>query len=72
VQKDFHLFESERMDHRLEFRGELYNVLNHPQFRRVNNNALFNAAGQQINAQFGEYTSGYSPRVIQLGLRYVF
>jgi hypothetical protein len=72
VQKDFHLFESERVDHRLEFRGEFYNVLNHPQFRRVNNNALFNAAGQQINAQFGEYTSGYSPRVIQLGLRYVF
>ncbi|MBI3471040.1 MAG: hypothetical protein HY013_06765, partial [Candidatus Solibacter usitatus] len=68
AQKDFHLHEK----HRMELRGEFYNIFNHAQFRRVNNSAVYNAAGQQINTQFGEYTSGYGPRVIQLGLRYVF
>ena len=51
----------------LRVRVEAYNALNHTQFAGVNTAAQFNAAGAQINPQFGQVTSTRAPRVIQLG-----
>jgi hypothetical protein len=48
-------------------RIEAYNVLNHTQFNGINTAARFDAAGNQINSQFGQATSALQPRVIQLG-----
>jgi len=58
--------------HRFSLGTELFNAFNHTQFRRVNNVARYNAAGQQTNPQFGEYMSTNGARVIQLWLRYSF
>jgi Carboxypeptidase regulatory-like domain len=48
-------------------RIEAYNALNHTQFNGINTAARFDAAGNQINSQFGQATSALQPRVIQLG-----
>ena len=50
--------------HKLEFRGEFFNVIN-----RVN---LGNPNASLTNALFGRITSAGDPRIIQLGLRYAF
>ncbi len=50
--------------HRLQFRGELFNVLNHANLG--NPNTVFSTS------QFGKITSASSPRVIQLALKYEF
>jgi hypothetical protein len=42
------------------------------QFSTVNTSAIFNAAGQQINAQFGQYTAARDARRIQLTARIDF
>jgi hypothetical protein len=47
-------------------RVEAYNAFNHTQLAGVNASAQFNAAGAQINPQFGQITSTRAPRVIQL------
>jgi hypothetical protein len=57
---------------RLQFRAELYNVLNHANWTNVNTAAIFNAQGAQINPQFGQVTAASQPRVIQLSLRFNF
>jgi hypothetical protein len=57
---------------RLTFRCELYNAFNTVQFSAVNTAAVFNAAGQQINAQFGQYTQARDARRIQLTARVDF
>jgi hypothetical protein len=56
----------------LQFRAELYNAFNHTQFSALNASALFNAAGAQTNAQFGQYTAAQNPRIIQLAVRLQF
>lgn len=56
----------------LEFRTELYNAFNHTQFQAVDTNALFDPAGNQVNADFGHVTATRPPRVIQLALRLRF
>ena len=56
----------------LQFRWEIYNVLNHTQFSDVNTNAIFNAAGAQSNREFGRVTSARDPRTMQLSLRVTF
>jgi hypothetical protein len=56
----------------LEFRAETYNTFNHTQFSGVNASAQFNAAGQQVNSQFGQVTSAASARFIQLAVRISF
>ncbi|MBM3739443.1 MAG: hypothetical protein FJW39_27050 [Acidobacteria bacterium] len=66
--KSVPVFES----HRFSLGCELFNAFNHTQFRRLNNVARYNAAGQQTNPQFGEYQSTNGARVIQLWLRYSF
>jgi hypothetical protein len=57
---------------RLTFRCELYNAFNNVQFSAVNTAAVFNAAGQQINNQFGQYTQARDARRIQLTARVDF
>jgi hypothetical protein len=57
---------------RLQLRGELYNALNSVQFLNVNTTAIFNAAGQQVNNEFGRYTSARDARRAQLMVRLQF
>jgi hypothetical protein len=57
---------------RLQFRAELYNVLNRTNWTNVNTAAIFNAQGAQTNPQFGQVTAAGQPRVIQLSLRFAF
>jgi hypothetical protein len=55
-----------------QLRGEFYNIWNHAQFNGYDNGARFNAAGQQINANFGALNSTRDPRKVQLSLRFMF
>jgi Carboxypeptidase regulatory-like domain/TonB-dependent Receptor Plug Domain len=57
---------------RLQFRCELYNAFNNVQFSTVNNSATFTQAGEQVNAEFGQYTAARDARRIQLTLRAQF
>ncbi len=57
---------------RLEFRSEFYNAFNHTQYAGVDNNAVFDPSGKQINGEFGQVTVTRFPRVIQLSLRFEF
>ncbi len=57
---------------RLEFRCELYNAFNHTQFSALDTAARFDAAGNQINPRFGEFTAARNPRLMQFALRLSF
>jgi hypothetical protein len=57
---------------RLQFRWELYNVLNHTQFSTIDNTARFDATGAQVNANFGDATAARNPRIMQASLRFGF
>ena len=56
----------------IQFRLEMYNAFNHTQWASVNNSAVFNQAGEQVNGEFGQITGTRAPRVIQLSLRLEF
>ena len=68
VFKDFPMKGSQR----IQFRWEIYNLFNHPQWNAVNRAAQFNATGQQTNVNFGKVTSARNERRMQLSLRYSF
>lgn len=64
---------------KLEFRAEFFNVFNHTNFTNPNvvnngdNSFSGGAAGTNINSsQFGQITSTYDPRIIQLAARLSF
>ncbi len=57
---------------RVQFRAELYNAFNNVQFSSVSTGAVFNAAGEQVNPEFGQYTAARDARRIQLTLRVDF
>ena len=57
---------------RFLFRAELYNAFNNVQFSTVNTSAVFNAAGEQTNPEFGFYTNARPSRRIQLTARVEF
>jgi hypothetical protein len=57
---------------RLQFRWEVYNVLNHTQFSGIDNTARFDATGAQVNANFGKATSARNPRIMQGAIRFTF
>jgi hypothetical protein len=56
----------------LQLRWEFYNAFNHTQFSGVNTTARFDAAGNQVNTQFGQVTAAREPRLMQLSLRLTF
>lgn len=57
---------------KLLFRWEMYNAFNHTQFSGLGTSAQFDAQGKQVNAQFGQFTSARSPRIMQFALRFSF
>jgi hypothetical protein len=56
----------------MEFRWEFFNAFNHTQGQFLNGSAIFNPAGQQTNAQFGQVTGARLPRTMEVALRLVF
>jgi len=56
----------------VQFRLEAYNVLNTLQFRNVDRGARFDAAGNQVNANFGTANQARNPRIMQASLRFTF
>jgi hypothetical protein len=56
----------------LQLRWEMYNAFNHAQFQNVDTGARFNAAGDQVNARFGQVTSTREPRIMQVALHLYF
>jgi hypothetical protein len=67
--KKFPLWSDKRT---LQFRSEFYNAFNHTQFAAVDNNAVFDPTGAQINGEFGQVVATRPPRVIQFALRFDF
>ena len=61
---------SERRAFVVRFEG--YNVFNHPEFTGVNSGATFNAAGQQINNNFGVPNNTRPARILSGVLRFEF
>jgi hypothetical protein len=55
---------SETRGSRLEFRVETFNTFNHTQFHDVSNNFT--------SSNFGQFTSAWDPRIMQLGLKLYF
>ena len=68
VFKDFPL----RGNHKLQYRLEVYNLLNHPQWQTVDTTAQFNAAGDQTDVNFGKVTAARVERRMVMSLRYSF
>ena len=66
--KDFPMKGSQRM----QFRWEIYNLFNHPQWNEVDTSAQFDATGRQTDVNFGKVTSARTERRMQLSLRYSF
>jgi hypothetical protein len=57
---------------RAQFRAEMYNAFNHTQYSAYDSTARFDAAGRQVNAQFGQFTAARNPRIVQLAVRLTF
>jgi hypothetical protein len=57
---------------RMQFRWEVYNLLNHTQFSALDTTARFDASGAQVNAAFGKATAARNPRIMQVSLRFSF
>lgn len=68
--KNFNLAPEGRV--RIQYRLELYNAFNHTQFTGVNTASRFDAAGNQVNALFGSYTTAANARRIVMGLKLNF
>ncbi len=56
----------------LQIRTEFYNLLNHPSFNSVDNEAIFDSGGNQGNGTFGELNGDAGARQIQLSGRINF
>jgi hypothetical protein len=55
-----------------QFRSEFYNAFNHTQFSTFDSTARFDANGNQVNSQFGQFTAARDPRIVQLAIRLQF
>ncbi|CDM65033.1 TonB-dependent receptor [Pyrinomonas methylaliphatogenes] len=71
---DMSLFKNIRLGEKrnLQLRWEAYNVFNHANFNAVDTQLIFDANGNQINANFGAATSARPPRVMQGSIRFSF
>jgi hypothetical protein len=72
---DVSLFKNFRLrseTRRLQFRLETYNTFNHAQFTALDNNARFDAAGNQVNLNLGRYNAAAPGRRVALGLKLYF
>jgi len=67
--KNFPLGSSRR---RIQLRVEGYNVLNQTQFSTIDNTVRFDAAGNQVNANFGKATAARNPRIVVGSIRFTF
>jgi hypothetical protein len=57
----------------LQYRWEIYNLLNGVSFQTVNTAATFNpTTGVQTNPNFGKVTAARNERRMQMSLRYIF
>jgi hypothetical protein len=56
----------------VQLRWEMYNALNHAQFRGVDTGARFDVNGNQVNSRFGQAISARFPRVMQAALHLYF
>jgi hypothetical protein len=56
----------------MQFRWEVYNVFNTVNWSNIDTSAQFNAAGEQVDAQFGKATSARDPRIMQAAIRFTF
>lgn len=56
----------------IQFRTELFNAFNHTQFDGMYTTARFDAAGNQVDPNFGAFSSARAPRTIQLSLKAFF
>jgi len=65
---------SETRGSRLEFRVETFNTWNHTQFNQVANNVSFDKKtfARITTTNFGQFTSAFDPRIMQLGLKLYF
>jgi hypothetical protein len=66
--KNFALRGSQKM----QFRWEIYNLFNSLSFNEVDTSAIFDAAGNQTDTNFGKVTSARNERRMQFSLRYTF
>ncbi|HEV2982923.1 MAG TPA: carboxypeptidase regulatory-like domain-containing protein [Vicinamibacterales bacterium] len=57
---------------KLQVRAEAYNVFNTTQFSKVDTTPKFDAAGNQVNVNFGRVTATLDPRIMQFALRVLF
>jgi hypothetical protein len=55
-----------------QLRAEFYNIWNHTQFSGYDTGARFDAAGKQVNANFGAFSNTRDPRKAQMSLRFMF
>jgi len=58
--------------HRIQFRFESYNAFNHAQFSGVDTGARFDANNNQVNTNYGTFTSTALARRLVLGLKFYF
>jgi hypothetical protein len=56
---------------RLQFRGESFNVTNHPSFTGVDTTARFDAAGRPTGT-YGAVTGAGPARVLDFGLKLIY
>jgi hypothetical protein len=65
----------------VQLRAEAYNLLNQTQFggavggtggTGIDNTVRFDAAGTQVNANFGKATAARNPRILQGSIRFTF
>ena len=56
----------------MQFRWEIYNLFDSLSFNEVDTSAIFDAAGNQTDTNFGKVTSARNERRMQFSLRYIF
>jgi hypothetical protein len=72
---DLSLFKNFRLGseaRRLQLRLETYNTFNHAQFTALDNNARFDAGGNQVNLKLGQYNAAAPSRRVALGAKLYF